>query len=76
MVRSTYYWQEGNAEVDFVLEHGRSATAVVVKSGRKESSAGLEAFRARHPKVKILRVGTGGIPLEQFFSADPEEWLE
>ncbi len=46
-----------------------------MKSGRTAKGSSLEVFRARHPKAKTLIVGTGGIPLETFFSTSPEEWL-
>ncbi|MGQ0505637.1 MAG: DUF4143 domain-containing protein, partial [Myxococcaceae bacterium] len=73
--QQTWYWQQGNGEVDFVVEHGRSITAFEVKSGRRSHSSGLEAFRKKHPRARALIVGTGGIPLEKFFSTSPADWL-
>ncbi|MBK7863699.1 MAG: ATP-binding protein [Archangiaceae bacterium] len=73
--RSTWYWSEGEAEVDYVVEHGGTATALEVKSGRRSGSAGVEAFRRAHPKVRVLSIGTGGVPLEDFFAGPPQRWL-
>lgn len=73
--RATFYWQEAHAEVDYVVERGRSVTAFEVKSGRTSTSQSLDTFRRRAPRAKILTVGTGGIPLEEFFSSDPASWL-
>lgn len=73
--RQTWYWQQAQAEVDYVVESGARVTAFEIKTGRQPASAGLEAFRARHPTAKTLILGTGGIPLETFFRTHPEGWL-
>jgi hypothetical protein len=49
--------------------------AFEVKSGRSGRSPGLDAFRKRHPRIPTRVIGTGGIPLEEFFSAPPQAWL-
>jgi len=74
-VQATRYWQKAHAEVDFIVERGRRRTAFEVKSGTHAASTGLDTFRQQHPAVRSLVVGTGGIPLEQFFAAPPEAWL-
>ncbi len=71
----TWYWLEPHAEVDYVVEKGRNATAFEVKSGRRGRSAGLAAFRKRHPRIPTQVIGAGGIPLEEFFSTAPDAWL-
>jgi len=70
------YWREGGDEVDFVVTRGTSLWAIEVKSGRSGKAAGLAAFRERKPRAKILLVGPGGIPLEEFFRSPPETWLQ
>jgi predicted AAA+ superfamily ATPase len=63
-----YYWREGNNEVDFVLRRGDAITAVEVKSGQKQlQTRGLIAFKKRYPRARTLIVGTGGMPLKEFF---------
>ena len=69
------WWREGNLEVDYVVRSGRDLWAVEVKSGRERSKAGLEAFRARHPRSRQLLVGGGGLALEEFLAADPAALL-
>ena len=66
------YWRERNDEVDFVHQHRDALYAIEVKSGRRRSSKGLEAFRAREPEA--LRVV---ITPENFaaFSRDPAAFL-
>lgn len=70
------YWREGAKEVDFVLQKGKSVTAIEVKSGRKrENLSGIQTFSDRfHPKRTIL-VGEGGIPVERFLTSDIGEWI-
>lgn len=72
---ATWYWIEGEAEVDYVVEHRGAKVAIEVKAGRRSGSAGLEAFKRVHPKVRVLTLGTGGIPLEDFFTRPPQAWL-
>lgn len=72
-----YYWREGNQEVDFVLQKGKTLAAVEVKSGRKrESLSGMEEFSGRFHPSKNFLVGKGGMPLEDFFRMSIPEWLE
>jgi len=76
--RPTYavsWWREGNDEVDFIIQGGKKTWAIEVKSGRSGSAAGLEVFRRAHPAAKSLLIGTGGMSLEEFFTADPEDAL-
>jgi predicted AAA+ superfamily ATPase len=69
------YWREGGHEVDFVVVRGRDVWAIEVKSGRSGKTAGLSRFRQRYPEARALLVGGSGIPLEEFFSRDPQVWL-
>lgn len=57
-------------EVDFVLVNNGEVTAIEVKSGRRTMNSGLPVFGEKfHPK-KFFVVGSGGISLEDFLSAD------
>ncbi len=69
------WWRDRNLEVDFVLAAGPVVRPVEVKSGRPGSLPGLRAFTARHPAARPILVGQGGIPLEEFFLADPADLL-
>ncbi len=73
---SVWYWRDGGDEVDFVVERGGRVFGLEVKSGRARSTSGLGAFRRRYPDARALVVGAGGIPLEDFFGADPLGWLK
>ncbi|MBI5478866.1 MAG: DUF4143 domain-containing protein [Deltaproteobacteria bacterium] len=69
------YWRERDEEVDFVVRGAGALWAIEVKSGRPGRLAGLHAFRRRHPRAVPLVVGTGGLPLEEFFASDPQDLL-
>ncbi|MDR0368357.1 MAG: ATP-binding protein [Bacteroidales bacterium] len=68
-----YYWRDGNCEVDFVLEKGGKVAGLEVKSGVKASSAGMGAFAERFHPEKVLLVGAGGIPYDEFLKINPKE---
>jgi hypothetical protein len=64
-----YYWNDGSKEVDFVLRAGRELFALEVKSGHQPGNvSGLDAFRAIAPNARPMVLGTGGLPLESWFS--------
>ena len=70
------YWRERDKEVDFVVKRGGRLTAIEVKSGRTRTArAELDAFSSAHGKARLLLVGSGGIPLEEFLAARPEKWV-
>ncbi|MBZ4651493.1 MAG: putative ATPase [Proteiniphilum sp.] len=68
-----YYWREGNNEVDFVLEKGKKVIGLEVKSGMKANNAGMGLFAERFHPEKMLLVGTGGIPYNEFLKINPKE---
>ncbi len=71
------YWRDGAFEVDFVLSAGRKLLAIEVKSARRRDSlAGMERFRASHPRARALLVGADGVPIETFLATSPDRWLE
>ncbi len=71
-----YYWRYRNAEVDFVVESGRSLTAIEVKSGRvRDRPAGIAAFLKQFGSARSLLVGSGGIPVEEFLEPPVERWI-
>lgn len=47
-----FYWREKNAEVDFVYRYQGKLYAIEVKSGRKKSAKGLEAFVQHFPEAR------------------------
>ncbi len=70
-----FYWAGRNREVDFVLERGRRVSAIEVKSGTQSSSPGMDAFSKEFNVQRKFLIGSGGIPLEDFFLSSPNEWL-
>lgn len=68
-----HYWREGNDEVDFVLERRNRLIGLEVKCGADANSEGMVAFNKKFHPDKMLLVGTGGIPLDDFLKIDPKE---
>lgn len=68
-----YYWRDGNYEVDFILEKGDEVIGLEVKSGMRAENAGMGVFAERFNPKKVLLVGTGGIPYNEFLKINPKE---
>jgi predicted AAA+ superfamily ATPase len=68
-----FYWREGNFEVDFVLKRGKELWAIEVKSGRKKSSRGLDAFKKQFPHSKLSIITLDNY---EIFEKDPIGYLQ
>ncbi len=68
-----YYWRESNAEVDFVIERNGKIIGLEVKSGRRAENEGMSLFAGKFRPHKMMLVGTGGIPFEDFLKINPKE---
>lgn len=68
-----FYWRERNDEVDFVYQYRDRLYAVEVKSGRKKSAKGLEAFCMQAPKALRVIVTPENFAL---FSSDPRAFFQ
>ncbi len=71
-----YYWRDKNDEVDFVVERNRKVWAIEVKSGKRGINKGLGMFREAFNPYRAFVVGTDGITVEQFLSADLDEFFD
>lgn len=69
------YWRYINEEVDFVLEHKGKLIGLEVKSGFKKPLSGLQAFQKHFHPDKVLLIGTGGLPWEEFLEMNPGQLL-
>lgn len=67
-----YYWRERDQEVDFILEYNHKCIAIEVKSGRRTTNNGVRVFQQKFSPLHTFIVGSGGIPLKEFLSADLE----
>jgi hypothetical protein len=76
------YWREGNNEVDWVIRPGKlmrsrqEPMAIEVKTGQSRGTPGTVAFTHTHRGSRSLIVGAGGIPVEDFLSTHPRDWLD
>jgi predicted AAA+ superfamily ATPase len=69
------YFRDRNDEVDYVVRAGTRLWAIEVKSGRPARPQGLAKFLRAHRKAVPLILGSGGMPLTDFFARDPREIL-
>jgi predicted AAA+ superfamily ATPase len=73
---SVYYWRERNDEVDFVIERNHKCIAIEVKSGRRTTNSGVKAFNEKFTPLHTFIVGSSGIPIEDFLSANLEVFFD
>lgn len=66
-----YYWRERSDEVDFVIEKDGQTIALEVKSGNRIRNKGMGIFASRFSPNKVLLIGTGGIPVDDFLRGNP-----
>ncbi len=75
------YWREGDDEVDFVLESGRSAVGIEVKSGAgARPTRGMRAFEERYASHRVVLVAPDAatpntVPLAEFLARPAADWL-
>lgn len=71
-----HYWRDGNLEVDFVVQAGRTLTAIEVKSGRSpQVHAGTAAFSEAFQPTRTLLVGGDGISVDEFLLKPVTHWI-
>ena len=61
-----FWWRDGTDEVDFVIQSGKSCSAIEVKSGRIKNTRGLNTFSAKHSCDHSIVIGSSTAPLEDF----------
>ncbi len=66
-----YYWRHVNDEIDFAIEKRGKVIGIEVKSGAGGNQKGMGAFKKLFNPHKILLVGKGGLPWEEFLKIDP-----
>lgn len=68
-----YYWRDGNAEVDFVLERRGQTIGIEVKSGLNAiPNAGMKIFQKTFSPNKVLLIGAEGLSWQAFLELDLE----
>jgi len=71
-----YYWRESSREVDFILQQGRSITAIEVKSGRaRDSLTGINRFSELFRPQRTFLIGVDGIAFSDFFTSPLSRWV-
>jgi len=67
-----YYWNDSNAEVDFILQQGSKYVALEVKISQDKVS-GLKHFQKQFKPHKIYQLNHSGLSWQQLITMDPKE---
>lgn len=71
-----FYWKQDNRFVDFVIRKGKSLVLVDVNSNQKGKNVqGIKLFTKLYNPTKVLIIGEGGIPIEEFLLGNLDDWL-
>jgi len=70
------YWNESNAEVDFILTNGKKVVAIEVKSYSVGTHSGMEKFMSKFKVDKSLLVNDNGMSWQEFLKIDPNLLLK
>jgi hypothetical protein len=69
-----HYWNEGHAEVDFIIRQGERMMALEVKAAY-DKITGLINFVAKYPMAPSLQLDVRGIPWQEFIAANPMDFF-
>ena len=67
-----FYWNESNAEVDFIIQYKNQYVALEVKQSQGKIS-GLKAFQKSFKPHKIYQLSDQGLTWKQLISMNPRE---
>ena len=73
---NTYYWRDGNDEVDFIVKYRNKLLAIEVKSGYEKMNSGLHAFASKYPTNASIVVGPSAFSPADFLSGDIRKLFE
>ena len=68
------YWNEGHAEVDFVIRKGNRLLAIEVKSAYNKITV-LKNFSTKFPHAQLLQLDHRGIAWQDFIATDPRDFF-
>jgi len=67
-----FYWREKNTEVDYIYRYQNRLYAIEVKSGRRKSAKGIDAFLNQFPNATPVIMTTDNFAQ---FSENPQKFL-
>ena len=66
-----YYWNESNAEVDFIIQYQQKYIALEVKIGT-DKITGLAEFQKKFKPHKVYQLSENGLTWQKFITIDPK----
>lgn len=70
------YWNESNAEVDFVLTNGKKVVALEVKSYSTNRQSGMQKFVNQYKVDKSILINDSGMSWKEILTIDPNLMLK
>ena len=70
---NVYYWRDRNQEVDFVIEKRGKTIGIEVKSGYKQITTGMNAFKKKFNPHKLILISNTGLSWKEFIKINPLE---
>jgi len=71
-----HYRRERNEVVDFIIERKGKVIGLEVKSGAAGSTSGMTAFKNKFNPDKILLIGNGGLPWQDFLKLNQSAYFK
>ncbi len=68
-----YYWRHRNEELDFVLEKRGKVIGLEVKTNSTKTTNEMNAFNKMYQPDKVLMIGNGGLPWQDFLRLNPND---
>lgn len=69
-----HYWNDGHAEVDFIIRQGERMMALEVKAVH-DKITGLKNFVAKYPMAQSPKPDVGGIPWLEYVASNPMDFF-
>jgi predicted AAA+ superfamily ATPase len=67
-----FYWNESNAEVDFILKWEEKYVALEVKLNH-DKVTGIDKFKKQFRPHKVYQLDSRGLSWQEFITMDPRE---
>lgn len=70
---NVFYWRYRNKEIDFIISKGEALIGIEVKSGKRKTYEGINAFKEEHHPDKTFLIGDDGLSWQEFLKINPSE---
>lgn len=68
-----FYWREGNDEVDFIIQKGKKAIPIEVKTAKAKNYKGITKFTGKYKAYKNILISSEGLEWQDFLQLEADE---